>query len=249
MKQLLAVLVMVTVGTFVKAQTAPTCNPYPKTITVTGSSEMEIVPDEIYVQVDLKEFKRKSENKTELEKIKNDFLQQCKTAGIADSAISIASYEGSNYNYWYWKKKKKDPEMYAAISYQVKFKESNKMDRLIDLLDDEATVNFQIVKVSHSKIQESRRQLKIQAVKAAKEKGSYLTEAVNEKLGEAITIVEPDENNFQNVLNNTMLSQYSNSNAVFMQDRMGNDKITGNSSVDFKKIKLRYEVQMIFSLK
>jgi hypothetical protein len=29
-------------------------NPYPRTITVNGSAEMEIVPDEIYVQVYLK---------------------------------------------------------------------------------------------------------------------------------------------------------------------------------------------------
>jgi uncharacterized protein len=27
-------------------------NPFPRTITVTGSAEMEIIPDEIYVQVD-----------------------------------------------------------------------------------------------------------------------------------------------------------------------------------------------------
>ena len=34
-------------------------NPYPKTINVTGSAEMDIVPDEIYVQVDLREYKKR----------------------------------------------------------------------------------------------------------------------------------------------------------------------------------------------
>ena len=34
-------------------------NPYPKTITVNGSAELEIVPDEIYVMVDLKEYEKK----------------------------------------------------------------------------------------------------------------------------------------------------------------------------------------------
>ena len=241
MKQLLLLLVLF--ASFAKAQTSPTCNPYPKTVTVTGSSEMEIVPDEIYVQVDLREYKKKGENKVELEKIKNDFLEKCKTIGIADSAISIASYEGSNYNYWYWKKRKKDPDMYAGIAYQIKFKESKKMDLLIDVLDDEATSNFQIVKATHSKIQEYRRQLKIQAIKAAKEKGIYLTEAISEKLGEAITITEPDENEMVSSLENNMrLSQYSN--AMEKQD-----KNFENTGVDFKKIKLRYEVQMVFALK
>ena len=241
MKQLLLLLVLF--ASFAKAQTSPTCNPYPKTVTVTGSSEMEIVPDEIYVQVDLREYKKKGENKVELEKIKNDFLEKCKTIGIADSAISIASYEGSNYNYWYWKKRKKDPDMYAGIAYQIKFKESKKMDLLIDVLDDEATSNFQIVKATHSKIQEYRRQLKIQAIKAAKEKGIYLTEAISEKLGEAVTITEPYENEMISSLeNNIRLSQYSNAMAK-------GDKNFENTGVDFKKIKLRYEVQMVFALK
>jgi uncharacterized protein len=249
MKQLIASLLLFTSFHFAKAQTQPICNPYPKTVTVTGSSEMEIVPDEIYVQVDLKEYKKKGENKIELEKIKSDFLAKCKNIGIADSAVSIASYEGSNYNYWYWKKRKKDPDMYAGIAYQIKFKESKKMDQLIDVLDDEATSNFQIVKATHSKIQEYRKQLKIQAIKAAKEKGIYLTEAINEKLGEAVTIVEPDENSFINNLeNNTRLSQYSNMMSNQVSGKMNSDG-PNNTGVDFKKIKLRYEVQMVFALK
>ena len=39
-------------------------NPYPKTITVTGSAEMEIIPDEIYVQVHLKEYDKKGDGKS-----------------------------------------------------------------------------------------------------------------------------------------------------------------------------------------
>jgi len=34
-------------------------NPFPKTITVSGSAEMEIVPDQIFVNVELKEYQKK----------------------------------------------------------------------------------------------------------------------------------------------------------------------------------------------
>jgi uncharacterized protein YggE len=234
-----------------KAQTQPTCNPYPKTISVNGSAEMEIVPDEIYVQVDLREYKKKGENKTELEKIKSDFLAKCNSVGIADADVSIASYEGNNYNYWYWKRRKKDPDMYAGISYQIKFKDSKKMDQLIDVLDDDATANFRIVRATHSKIKEFRKELKIQAIKAAKEKGLYLTEAVNEKLGEAITVVEPDETDLTNLLdnNNVGISQYAANSNMAMKELNKLDAIDYTTPVDFKKIKLRYEVQMVFALK
>lgn len=248
MKQLIALFVIVLSVFFAKAQTQPACNPYPKTISVTGSAEMEIVPDEIYVQIDLKEYKKKGENKTELDKIKSDFLAKCSSIGLVDSVISIASYQGTNYNYWYWQRRKKDPDMYAGIAYQVKFKDSKKMDQLVDLLDDEATANFQIVKATHSKIQDYRKQLKIQAVKAAKDKGIYLTDAINEKLGEAITIEEPNENSFENSLENNIRIRGISNVAYFNKDaeKMNDNGVTG---VDFKKIKLRYEVKIIFAVK
>ena len=56
----------------IPSSTQPGCFPFPKTISVTGSAEMDVIPDEIYVQVDLREYKKKGEEKTELEKIKAD---------------------------------------------------------------------------------------------------------------------------------------------------------------------------------
>ncbi len=167
-------------------------NPFPKKITVSGSAEMEIVPDEIYVNVQLKEYQKRGEEKKDIETIKKQFLESCKAAGIPDSVISIVSFTGSNP--FFWKKRKKDPDLFTSITYQVKFKTSELMDKLVEKLDDDATQSFLIVSVNHSKMTEYRRQLKIAAVKAAKDKGIYLTDAIGEKLGEAITINEPDEN-------------------------------------------------------
>lgn len=222
----------------------PPSNPFPKTITVTGSAEMEIIPDEIYVNVVLREYQKRGENKKELETLKTDFINACKLSGIADSAVSIVSYTG--YNSYFWlKKKKKTPDLFASITYQVKFSASKQIDDLVDKLDDEATQSFDIVNTSHSKMTEFRKQLKIEAVKAAKNKAVYLTEAINEKLGSAITVKEPDETgvnritNYSNAVSQTRLtnSNYSVSN--------GNG---GNVDIDFKKIKLRYEVNVIFAL-
>jgi uncharacterized protein len=242
MKKILSVTILLIACLLLKAQN-PILNPYPKTISVTGSAEMDLIPDEIYVQVDLKEYRKKNE-KIELDTIKTYFLNTCKTIGIPDSAISIASYEGNNYNYWYWRKRKKDPDMFAAISYQIKFSDSKKMDQLIDQLDDEATANFQIVKTSHSHIQEFRKQLKIQAVKAAKDKAFYLTEPINEKLGEAITITEPDDNSvYYYPLN--MLSNISLKEKKISDNTAAND----NAAIDFNKIKLKYDVKILFALK
>ena len=125
------------------------------------------------------------------------------------------------------------------------------MDKLVEKLDDDATQNFLIVSTNHSKIAEYRRQLKIAAVKAAKEKGMYLTEAVGEKLGEAITIKEPDENT---IIRPGRL--YSGNQDLFAVSRGYQEKLSSNeyfqadqTAIDFKKMKLRFEVEVVFALK
>ncbi|MBP6431176.1 MAG: SIMPL domain-containing protein [Ferruginibacter sp.] len=210
---------------------------FPKTITVTGSADIEYTPDEIYVQVELTEFKKKGEEKVELEKIKNDFLIKCKSIGIPDSIIRLGSYLG----YSTYKKKKKDVELYNSVIYQIKFSESKKIDELMKVLDDDATSIFKVGRVSHSKISDFRKQLKINAIIAAKEKAIYLAEAIGEKVGDAISIYEPNEKStyFENA---NYSSLGSNSVTVFTEG----EQIEG---IPFKKVKLRYEVEVVFALK
>jgi len=216
-------------------------NPYPKTITVTGSAEMEVIPDEIYVHVDLKEYEKKGQGKVSIETIKKDFLTAVKSIGIADSLISIASYDGYNGNPW-WRKKNKKEELYASISYEIKFKESKQLDALVDKLDDNATSNFFIQRTSHSRLAEYRRQLKIAAVKAAKEKAQYLSAAIGENIGDAVTINEPVEY-YVPYYNNRLAS-----NTRMRQDaaEMAPPDV---APTDFKKIKMKYDVTVVFALK
>lgn len=224
-----------------------TAIPFPKTIEVTGSAELEVIPDEIYVQVDLREYKKKGE-KVELETIKTNFLNKCKAVGIADADVSIASYEGSNYNYWYWRRSKKSPDLLSSIAYQVKFTNSKKMDELVDVLDDEATTNFNVTKVSHSKLADYRKDLKIKAIKAAKDKSNYLAEAIDEKAGQAIQIIEFDGTDPANPFLDYWLRDKQNMQSNRIYSNTLPDK-TGTVVADFKRIKLRYEVKVVFALK
>jgi len=250
MKKYFTLLTLLLSFNFLVAQTQPAsqpgCFPFPKTISVNGSAEMEVIPDEIYVQVDLREYKKKNENKIELETIKDHFLASCKAVGIADSNISVASYDGYNMAN-IWRRRKKDPELLSSIAYQVKFNNAKLIDDLVNRLDDEATNNFRIVKTSHSKVTEYRKQLKISAVKAAKEKATYLSESVNEQLGQAITIVEPEEyinSDVQAGLYKSNVPAYENVSLKEARAYGIND-----NGVDYRKIKLRFEVKVLYALK
>jgi uncharacterized protein YggE len=215
-------------------------NPYPKTITVTGIAEMDIIPDEIYVQVDLKEYDKKGQGKINIDKIKQDFLKNVRALGIPDSLVSVAGYDGNNWNPW-WRKKNKKDELYASISYLLKLKNSKQVDDLVEKLDDNATQNFFIQRTASSKMTELRKQLKIEAVRAAKEKAIYLAQAIDEKIGVAVTINEPTEYYTPFIQNYRVANK-----AVMMESApVAEDNA---APVDFKKIKLKYDVTVVFSL-
>jgi uncharacterized protein YggE len=235
---LLAILSFLAISSF--AQDNKTT---PRTINVNGSAEMEVVPDEIYVQVDLREYDKKGTGKVDIETIKRNFLNGAKSIGLTESDLSVQGYSGwDGSSWWYKKNKKQNPDMKAGITYWVKVSSTTKMDELVNKLDDEATQNFFIAKVSHSKIQEFKKQLKIQAVKAAKDKATYLAEAINEKVGEAITINEPNEVGYY------PQPMYRTAN-VMMEQKMSGDVGGAPMNVDFKKIKLQFDVNVIFALK
>ena len=214
--------------------------PFPRTITVTGSAEMEIIPDEIYVQVDLKEYDKKGQGKVSIDRIKQDFLNSVKELGIPDSLLSIASYDGNNWNPW-WRKKNKKDELYASISYQIKLKNSKQVDELVDRLDDNATQNFFVQRTSSSKMEELRKKLKIEAVRAAKEKAVYLAQAIDEKIGVAVSINEPIEYYVPYMQNFRMANKA-------IEGAVAGVALDNSAPVDFKKIKLKYDVTVVFAL-
>jgi uncharacterized protein YggE len=201
---------------------------------------MEIVPDEIYVQVHLKEYEKKGNGKLTIDKIRQSFLTAVRSMGLPDSSVSVSGYDANN-NPW-WRKKNKKEELYSTITYQVKLRNTAQVDQLVDKLDDNATQNFYISRTTHSRLDEFRRNLKIQAVRAAREKAQYLSDAVNEKVGVAVTINEPGEY-FQPYYNDMA------SNRIMKAEMAQATAATEQPQADFKKMKMRYDVTVVFELK
>jgi uncharacterized protein len=241
MKQTILSLVAATSFLFSIAQTPAntvTTTRQEHTISVNGSAEAEVVPDEIYVQVNLSEYKKGS-TKTDIETIKNAFLKNMKALGYTDQDISVQSYTGWDGNTWWYNKKKKNNDLLAGINYWVKVASTNKMDELVSKLDDEATTNFFIAKTAYSKVTDLRKQLKIEAIKNAKSKAEYLAGAVSEKIGSAITINEPSE---RDAYQPPVL--YAANSILRREGGVEETPMT----TDFKKIKLQYEVNVVFAL-
>lgn len=213
-----------------------------RTVNVNGHSQLEITPDEIYVDIELREYTLKNGNKTDIETIRNQFLTAVKTMNVADTDVVVQGYSGWDGNYWWYQKsKKKNPDMKAGITYEVKLKSVDDMDKLVDKLDDEATQNFYISRTSHSNMDSIKKQLKMQAVKNAKAEAVYLASALNDTVGDALTINDPNES-----------SDYPQPMAGFALRGKANgvaDQEAAPMNVSFKKIKIEMNVNVIFELK
>ncbi len=214
----------------------------PKKIIVTGSAEIEVVPDEIYMTFTLREYLDASKSKVKIESIKTAFLAQCKACGIADSNISISNYSGyERWNFYYYRRKKNEPNFMNSISYTVKFNSPAYLDKLVSLLDEKALENFSIDRTSHSKIEELRKEVKKNALLAGKNKADYLAKSIGEEIGDALLIQE---------INNDYSSDYTNRNLIEnMAMKYESREVESISSPGFEKIKIRYEMQAEYRLK
>lgn len=236
-KSLLLFMLLTSFFLFAQAQINP---PVQRTITATGNAKIEVVPDEIYIAVSLREYDKKGAGKIDIETIKNNFLSACKSIGLNNTDVMVQSYQGYDGTpYQYKKNKKQNPDLKAGINYWVKVSNLKKMDDLVNKLDDEATQNFYIAKTDYSKREELELKMKADAIKRAKEKAVALAAAINEKVGNAITINEPAESG-----DNPPRPVF----AMAMAKVAAPEDNEPALNVDFKKMKIEYEASVTFAL-
>lgn len=236
MKKLILGVIVSTLCMNAMAQNA---TPFQRTVSSSGTAEIEVVPDEIYVQVVLKEYKLKNGNKVNIDKIKNDFLAACKSMGLTEKDIAVQGYSGYDNSQWWLKKKKENPDMMASVTYQIKVDRVEKLDQLVSKMDDQATQNFYISKTEYSRIDQVRDSLKAAALKNARAKAELLAGALDQKLGQVLTINDPVETGQHPI-------------PVYKFARMAmsatDDVEQAPLDVDFKKIKIGYQANLTFAL-
>jgi uncharacterized protein len=202
-----------------------------RTIEVKGSSEIEITSNEIFVSITLKEYK-KGGDKVSLDKLESELVRSIKKLKIPEEKLRVENVYGYN---WDWGKKKADDFM-GSKSFILEVSDLKQMNNLVELLDPEGLSNMNVNSYSHSEIELFRKQVKIGAMKAAKEKASYLLESVGEEIGKVLEIQEVDYGYQQNNV----------SNMAFKSVAMESDY---SSNVDYRKIKVRAEMRVVFEIK
>lgn len=213
--------------------------PLVKKIEVMGSAEQEVLPDEIFVTVSLREYFKDKDNKNKIDimVLEKQLQKAVEEAGIPKENFTIGTING----YREWWGKKKPTTFLESKSYILKVANLYKIDGIISKVDDKGIAYTNIDRYEFSKIEQLRKDIKIKALQAAKEKAKYLLEGIGEQMGEALEIVEIDQSYSPQPV-------YSN-----MMVRSARMEVSGDampeSTIDVQKIKVRYEMKASFRIK
>ena len=201
-------------------------------IEVTGNAEQEVTPDIIYVSISLKEYMN-GKNKVDISTLEKQLQKAVTEAGISKEDFTINNVS----SFAFTDQKKKNPDFLASKQYRIKVRDLNNINPILSKVDDKGIQSTGVDGYDYSKIAGLRRDLKIKALLAAREKATYMLSGIGEKIGGAIDIQEID---------NEPLNQpvYR---AMAFKTNMTAD-VAEPSDIDFKKIKLNYQVRAVFEI-
>lgn len=209
-----------------------------KYIEVSGSAEMNVQPDEIVLEIVIGDYEKIKvvNGKNGIETIEAQF-----NAVMKKNHISPESVKFDNASYWYWlywwDYRHRDIE---TRTVNVTLDKKTNLMQLVQDLNTKWTSSIRIVSTKSNDMARLRKEVKMEAIKAAKAKATYLLESVGEKIGGILAVDELPEQNDNWFFRGQNLASNS-----YMPSNSG-----GNQGMDnVKEIKLRYEIKVKFEIK
>lgn len=163
-------------------------------IEVTGTSEMEIVPDKIHYLIEIREYfkeefdgKSKPEEystKVPLAEIEQGLREALANSGIPQNAIRTQEIGD------YWRQQGQD--FLVSKKFDITLTDFNQINEIVKRIDTKGIHTMRIGELENNDMLAYHQKGKIEALKAARRKATYLVEALGKRLGEVIRIVEKD---------------------------------------------------------
>lgn len=205
---------------------------FPSYIQVNGRAEKEISPDEFFLSIVVNE--RESKGKITVEQQQREMIAALKRMGInTEKQLKVANMSSE-----FFKKK----TSVATAKYQLQLSTPAQVMKVYQALDGIGISNVSILKVSHSKIDELKEQVRIEAMRNAQQSARTMAQAVGQTIGKCFYIYDS---------NSDMMPVYYNNFAVMRSAKMNADTAEAGAEeepLDFKTIKLQYSVQAKFVL-
>jgi uncharacterized protein YggE len=222
MKKITFLFTLIGAALFLNAQNQMQEKPY---IEIVGTSEISIVPNQIFIGISLSENTDKSSKS--IEQQEQNLIAELKKSGINTDKLVV-----SDASAYYGKSGWISKDVVKSKNYELEVSSATEAGKTFEALSKLDIKNANITRTDHTQMEEYKKQGRIEAIQAAKTKANYLLQAIGEELGMPLVINE-QENGYR-----PQLMRASN----VMMDYKGAYE-NGNEMVDdFKKIVIRTSI-------
>lgn len=236
MKALFSTLIMSIIASYSWAQTPENTVNDLSYIEVTGYAEKKVIPDEIFIAITIKE-RQEGKDKTTIEDQESELKE-----GLANMGIPLSNLMLSDANADYIRVKWSKKDVIARHQYLLKLGSAEMVGKVFSYLDEIKIQDAFISHVDHSEIIELRKEVRIMAIKAAKEKADYLLNAIGEETGTPMIVREVDANMYrQDAYLNTRSAGVVSYSEVPVQEK--------KMEIEFRKIELQSRIYVKFGIK
>lgn len=206
---------------------------YPSYIQVNGRAEKEIAPDEFYLSIVVNE--RESKGKITVEQQQKEMIAALRRLGVdIEKQLKVANMSSELF---------KKKSSVTTAKYQLKVTTAAQVAKVYEALDGIGISNVSILRVSHSQIDEYKEQVRVEAMRNAQQSARTMAEAVGQAIGKCFYIYDSNSDVMPAFYNNAVMARgmklYAEADAAAPEEE---------ESLDFKTIKLRYDVQAKFVL-
>jgi uncharacterized protein len=214
-------------------------HPRKPVIDVIGTSETEVVPDEIYLHITLAE-RNEGREKLGIAKQEEDLKRHVKELGLDPGSLVLVSADAD-----YRRKNMISKDVMVTKAYQLKIGSAEMLKKVYERLDEMNAHDAYISKVDHSRMKELRKENRIKAVKAAREKAEYLLGALGKQVGDPLHVSESGS-----TVNPALRkARYEmNAMATYANERFL-DESEPQPEISFRKITIRSTVHITFEIR
>ena len=228
MKKLIAMAVVALMALPAAAQMQEA---YPSYIQVTGRAEKELTPDEFYLQIVINE--RDSKGKISVDSQQRDMVAVLRKLGVdVEKQLKMANLSSEFF--------KKNTSV-AMAKYQLQLGSSGEVAKVWQALDDLGISNISILKVTHSQLDKYKQEVRLEAMRNARESAQEMAGAIGQTIGKCFYIYDSNSNVLPVMYDNAVLMR----SAKAVADA---ESVAEEDPLEFKTIKLEYGVQAKFVL-
>jgi uncharacterized protein len=208
-----------------------------RVIEVSGSAERLITPDEFTFRITLIE-RLENKQKVTIDQQETALRNELTKLGI-DAAKDLSIYDISSTYF----RQKKIKDVLGSKDYRLKIRDLIKIAQLQDIADRLNLGKLDLIDTDNSEMTRHRREVKIEAIRAARAKAEYLLAAIGERIGKPVLIQEIEEET-PGLSNRYLANSTSNSIARVSAGVVD----SSDSSLSFTQTKLRFVIVAKFEI-